>query len=141
MASTTLLANSPLPTNVNMSLLAPINDVLTEPQAYLKKPITVKGTITAVCKKRGCWAEILAPNQQRLRIKVRDGQWVIPMSARGKQAIATGELFALELSKSQAILHLEHMAQDAGKPFSRASVTSGVTLYNLRPSALKILDN
>jgi len=133
--------NSVLENDVDMTLLTPIDKILATPTSYLASPITISGEITAVCKNRGCWAEMIASDGKKLKIKVRDGQTVIPMSARGKQAYATGMLTAIELSKAQATLYLEHMAQDKQQSFDRQSVTAGITIYNLRPTALKIIDN
>lgn len=135
-----LLASN-LPTTVNMEILTPLNDVLAKPGDYLDRDITIEGEVIAVCKSRGCWAELATNDGQKIRLKVRDGETVIPMSARGKHALATGQLTALNLSKQQATLYLEHMAKDAGEAFDRASVTQGITIYNLRPSALKIIYN
>lgn len=130
-----------LPSNVDMSLLTSLDTVLASPKTYLELPVTIEGKVVAVCKSRGCWAEVKAEGNKKLRIKVRDGDTTIPMSALGKTAYATGQLTAINLSKQQAVLYLEHMAQDAGENFDRNSVKSGITIYNLRPSALKFIDN
>ncbi|NRA71581.1 MAG: DUF4920 domain-containing protein [Gammaproteobacteria bacterium] len=124
---------------VDHSLLTPLKEVLEQPQKYVKQSITVVGKVTTVCQKRGCWADITADNGKELRLKVRDGDIVIPMSARGRTAYATGMLVALSLSKDQATLYLEHMAQDAGQDFDRSTVTSGMTIYQLRPTAIEIV--
>lgn len=141
LSSTAAAQHTTLPTNVDMTLLTPLETVLESPETYLALPVTVEGKVVAVCKNRGCWAEIATEKNQKLRLKVRDGNYTIPLSARGKTAYATGQLTALQLSKQQAILYLEHMAQDAGKAFDRNSVKAGITIYNLRPSALKFVDN
>jgi len=130
-----------LPNSVDMALLTPIAAILAEPHHYVEQEVTISGTVTAVCEKRGCWAEISNKNKQQLRIKVRDGNTAIPMSALGKTVIVTGTLSALNLSKQQAILYLEHMAQDTGQAFDRHSVNTGITIYNLRPNALKLMAN
>jgi len=130
-----------LPDTVNMELLTPLQTVLSQPKQYIDQSVTVSGEVVAVCKKMGCWAEIVNQDKQVLRLKVRDGETVIPMSARGQTAFATGILTAVDLSKQQAILYLEHMAQDAGDSFDRNSVTEGMTIYNLRPTALKFVAN
>jgi len=142
MLSLNVTAQNPvLENDIDMKLLTSLEKILATPTDYLQSPITIQGKITAVCKKRGCWAEMVAGDGKILKIKVRDGQTVIPMSARGKQAYATGMLTAIKLSKDQAILYLEHMAQDKQQNFERQNVTAGITIYNLRPSALKIIDN
>jgi len=141
MSASAIAQNDPLNNAVDMTLLTPLTKVLDQPQQYVEQAVTIQGEVVAVCKNRGCWAEIVNEKNQKLRVKVRDGNTVIPMSARGKTAIVTGQLTALNLSKQQAILYLEHMAQDAGEPFDRDSVTAGITIYNLRAQALKFIAN
>jgi len=141
LSSCTFAQAGSIPDTVDMTLITPLHTVLSAPQQYENKTITVSGTVEAVCEKRGCWAEIVDQNKNKLRIKVRDGKVVIPMSTVGKTAIVTGTLTPLNLSKEQAILYLEHMAHDAGEAFERSSVTSGMTIYNMRPDALKFVAN
>ncbi|NRA60014.1 MAG: DUF4920 domain-containing protein [Psychrobium sp.] len=126
--------------NVDMSVITSIDKILNNPNNYLSSAVTIEGTVVAVCKKRGCWAEVATANGNKIRVKVKDGVIVIPMSARGKTAFVTGLLTPLTLTKQQAVLHLEHMAKDAGQSFDRNSVTGPLTIYQLRASAIKITE-
>ena len=123
---------------VDLSLLTPVEEILANPENFINQTLTVQGTVTSVCQKRGCWADITAGSKAWLKLKVRDGHLVIPMSAKGRSATATGILMALNLSQQQSILYLEHMAQDAGQAFDRSSVTQGITVYQLQPNAIEI---
>lgn len=75
--------------------LVALSEILATPEQYLQQEITVQGTITAVCEKMHCWMRFAtAENEPAFRIKVRDGDMVFPLSAKGKTAYATGTLQA-----------------------------------------------
>ncbi|AOT06427.1 DUF4920 domain-containing protein [Pseudoalteromonas luteoviolacea] len=77
----------------DMSKLLPISTLLNNAQKYTTEPVTIKGTVTRVCQKRGCWMQLASDKKfQTLRVKVRDGDMVFPMTAQGKTAFATGTL-------------------------------------------------
>jgi len=125
----------------DMSKLVAISTVLDNPGNYLNKDITVKGTIVSVCKKRGCWMTLASDKKfQTLRIKVKDGEMVFPLTAQGKKAFATGRLIGIELDKKKAIAYLSHMAKEADEPFDESSVTTGITIYQLTPIGVSIAE-
>lgn len=123
----------------DMSKLQAISTILTTPENYLDQDVTVKGTITAVCQKRGCWMKLASDKRfQTLRIKVRDGDMVFPLSAKGATAYATGKLQAKPMSKEQTIAYLKHMAKEAKESFDPSSVKEGMTMYQLVPTGVTI---
>ena len=68
-----------------------VQQVLAKPTEFLAKPFTVQGKIDAVCQKKGCWMQFeTADNQPTFRLKVKDGDMVFPVSAKGKNAYAHG---------------------------------------------------
>ena len=118
-----------------------ISTLLASPQNYVDKRVTVAGTIVGVCEKRGCWMNLASDARfEKLRIKVRDGDMVFPMSAKGRQALATGYLKEIRLSLEQTQRYKASLAKRAGKTFDLASVTSGMSLYQMSPIGVKILD-
>lgn len=121
--------------------LVEVSKVLAEPKNYLEKTITVKGTIVGVCEKRGCWMELASDAKfEKLRIKVKDGDMVFPMSAKGSQALATGKLNELTLSLEQTKKYLKGIAKRKGETFDPSLVTKEINLYQLVPVGVKILD-
>ena len=118
-----------------------ISTLLASPQNYVDKKVTVAGTIVGVCEKRGCWMNLASDARfEKLRIKVRDGDMVFPMSAKGRQALATGYLKEIKLSLEQTQRYKASLAKRAGEAFDLASVTSGMSLYQVSPIGVKILD-
>ncbi len=80
---------------VTVTTATPIEKLLASPEAYVGKTVRVDGVISAVCEMAGCWMELrpdLAdPNAAAaLRFKVKDGEIVFPVAAKGKKASAQG---------------------------------------------------
>lgn len=76
---------------VNKLQVTAVASILAKPAAYLEQQVTVVGEVTGVCSKQHCWMTLAtAENEPRFRIKVRDGEMVFPLSAKGKTAYATG---------------------------------------------------
>jgi len=121
----------------NMEKLVAIETLLNEPVKYLKSEVTVKGKIVSVCENKGCWM-MLASGDKRLRIKVKDGEMVFPISAKDKTAFATGKLETMEMTREKAIAYLSHMAEDSGEDFDASSIEGDITLYQLRPVGVTI---
>lgn len=77
--------------SVNKQQLTAVAAILAKPAEYLEQQVTVVGEVTGVCSKQQCWMTLAtAEDEPRFRIKVRDGDMVFPLSAKGKTAYATG---------------------------------------------------
>ena len=126
---------------VDKTRLVAVADILAKPQSYLQQQVTVKGTVEAVCQKKGCWMQFAADaNQPTFRIKVKDGDMVFPVSAKGKTAYASGKLDPIEMDLESTREYLAHKAEEQGEAFDPASVTEAITLYQLVPVAVEIAD-
>lgn len=76
---------------VDKQQLTAVASIVAKPDNYLEQTVTVVGEVTGVCTKQHCWMTLAtAENEPRFRIKVRDGDMVFPLSAKGKTAYATG---------------------------------------------------
>jgi hypothetical protein len=119
----------------------PIPALLANPDAHLGKVVQVKGKITEVCQNMGCWMVIVdEPSGKNVRIKVKDGEIEFPKNSAGKKAVAEGKFTKIEMSKEQAIAYRKHEAEENKKPFDPASVTGGMTLYQLAGQGAVIVD-
>lgn len=126
---------------VDKTKLVDVADILAKPQSYLQQQVTVKGTVEAVCQKKGCWMQLAADaNQPRFRIKVKDGDMVFPVSAKGKTAYASGRLNPIEMDLASTRDYLAHKAEEQGEAFDPQSVTKAITLYQLVPVAVEIAE-
>jgi NACalpha-BTF3-like transcription factor len=113
--------------------------LMESPDAWAGKTVQVKGKVSEVCAKMGCWMQ-LVEGGKAVRIKVNDGDIVFPKSAVGKTAVAEGTLRKLELTKEQAVARARHEAEERGTPFDPDSVTSGATIYQIQGTGAVILD-
>lgn len=125
----------------DMKKVVSVDTILETPKTFMQKPVTIKGTIVKVCRKRGCWMTLAADKKyESLTVKVPDGQMVFPMSAMGKTAYATGQLTANELDLEKTRDYLAHQAKEAKQAFDPASVTTAMTVYRLTPHGVTIVD-
>ena len=78
---------------VDKTAVMPLSQLLQQPASYLDKTVTISGTVDSVCSKQGCWMKFTVSSEQGpFRLKVRDGDMVFPLTAKGKTAYATGTL-------------------------------------------------
>ena len=64
---------------------------------------------------RGCWVQISDMDKmESVRVKVKDGDIVFPLSAIGHKTIVQGTFVRLDLSKDQAINWKIHLAKERG---------------------------
>jgi hypothetical protein len=67
-----------------------IQALMTQPENYAGRLVQVKGKVSAVCQKMGCWMQLAGDGGYSVRIKVKDGEIVFPKEAVGRMAIAEG---------------------------------------------------
>ena len=64
---------------------------------------------------RGCWIQISDMDKmESVRVKVKDGDIVFPLSAIDHKTIVQGTFVRLDLSKDQAINWKIHLAKERG---------------------------
>ena len=119
--------------------LTPISKLLADADQFNGKEVTIKGMITNVCSMRGCWMEFASDKAyQTLRIKVRDGDMVFPLSAKGKLAYAKGTLSSKTYSKEQLIAMKENYAKKQNKKADLSKITGPKTYYQFSPVGVRI---
>lgn len=123
-----------------LSTQTPIAGLAGKPADYAGKTVQVKGKITEVCQKMGCWMMLADPaTNAAVRIKVKDGEIAFPKDAAGKTAIAEGKFTQLELSRDQAVAQARHEAEEQGRKFDPATVTGPKTTYQIAGTGAVIL--
>lgn len=116
-----------------------VAQVLAKPAGFLQQPFTVQGKINAVCQKKGCWMQFAtAADQPTFRLKVKDGDIVFPVSAKGKNAYAHGSLKAKPMTLEQTKTYLKHRAEEQGEAFDANAVQTAITLYQFEPVSVLI---
>jgi len=141
MTSVSTFADEVFGTGADMTKHITVANLMAKPTDHVDQTITVKGKIVKVCKKKGCWADLVTEgSSEKLTMKVRDGDMVFPMAAIGKTAYATGNLYAYEMSLEKTRGYLAHRAEENQEEFDPESITSGMTMYRLTPTGVTIKD-
>jgi len=110
-----------------------ISDILSNPEDYLDKTVLIEGEVLDVCPKMGCWMEIKSDVEgEKIKVKVKDGDIVFPVEAKGHTALVEGKVYKIELSKEDAVSYYEHEAEERGGEFDPSTVTEAVTIYQIK---------
>lgn len=118
-----------------------IAEIGANPAVYVGKLVQVKGKVTDLCQKAGCWMNLVDPaGGASIRIKVKDGEIVFPASAVGKTAVAEGKFVKIEMTREQAVAQAKHEAEENGRKFDPAAVTGPKTIYQIAGLGAVILD-
>lgn len=76
--------------------------------------IAVKGLVTDVCEKRGCWLTIKTEDGSPFFVKMKDYAFFVPTALKGKNVVLEG----VAERKITSVEELKHYAKDAKKPQS-----------------------
>jgi hypothetical protein len=110
-----------------------ISEILEDPESYLDKTVLVEGEILDVCPMAGCWIELSSDvEDEKIKVKVKDGEIVFPMEAKGSTALVEGKVYKIELTKEKAISYYEHLAEEKEDKFDPSTVTGSVTIYQIK---------
>lgn len=110
-----------------------ISKILSAPEEYVGKTVLVEGEVLEVCQMAGCWMELKSDvKDQKIKIKVKDGDIVFPVEAKGKNAVVEGTVYKIELTKEEAIEYYEHVAAEQSIEFDSATVTGPITFYQIK---------
>ena len=110
-----------------------ISNILAYPEAYLDKTVLVEGEVLDVCPMMGCWMELKSDDGEgMIKVKVKDGEIVFPMEAKGSTALVEVTVYKIELTQEKAIQHFEHVAEEKGQEFDPATITGPMTIYQIK---------
>lgn len=76
--------------------------------------VAVKGKVTNVCEKKGCWLTIETENNEQFFVKMKDYAFFVPTALVGKNVVLEGNAE----TKLTTVDELKHYAEDAKKPQS-----------------------
>lgn len=118
---------------INLTEKTKISEILAAPDSFLNKEVLVEGEILDVCAMAGCWMELKSDvDNQKIKIKVRDGDIVFPVEAKGKNAVVEGTVYKIDLTKDEADNYYKHLAEEQDTEFNPESVTGPVTIYQIK---------
>ncbi|WP_027376275.1 DUF4920 domain-containing protein [Kaistella palustris] len=73
--------------------------------------VAVKGKVTDVCDKKGCWLTVETANNEKFFVKMKDYAFFVPTALKGKNVILEG---TAEM-KVTSVEEQKHYAEDAKK--------------------------
>lgn len=73
--------------------------------------ISVKGVVTGVCPKKGCWVTIKTEDESSFFVKMKDYAFFVPTALKGKNVVLEGTAE----KKITSVDELKHYAKDAKK--------------------------
>lgn len=71
----------------------------------------VRGTVSKVCEKKGCWMTLAQKDGEGIMIRFKDYKFFMPMDIVGKEVVLEGTAQRTTTSVEE----LRHYAEDAGK--------------------------
>ena len=86
----------------------PLAEVLAAPGRYAEEPVLVRGRLTDVCQKKGCWT-VLQDGEAVVRVRFQDYGFFLPADALGATALVEGVARVRELSEREA----RHLAAES----------------------------
>lgn len=73
--------------------------------------VAVKGKVTDVCDKKGCWLTVETENNEKFFVKMKDYGFFVPTSLKGKNVVLEGNAETKIISVDEQ----KHYAEDAKK--------------------------
>jgi len=118
-----------------------ISDILNSPEDYLDQKVLVEGEVLDVCQKMGCWMELKSDVEgEKIKVKVKDGDIIFPIEAKGQTALVEGTVYKIELTQEEAAEYLEHVAEEQNQGFDSSTVTGPMTIYQIKGLGAEIYD-
>lgn len=99
--------------------------------------LKIKGLVSEVCNKKGCWLSMKLENGQEMRVTFKDARISVPANLKGKEVILDGLAYVDTIS----IEKQKHYAEDAGKaPEDIAKITSPKRELAFQATGLVVLN-
>lgn len=123
----------------DLAVTTPVSEILAKPADFVGKVVKVEGLVVDVCASRGCWLELGGDRAfETIRVKVKDGDIVFPLSARGKKAFVQGKLESIAMDAKEARRFREHQAMEKGVAFDPKGATGPLTIYQIKPTGVLV---
>jgi hypothetical protein len=89
----------------------PLAAVVAKSDEAVGSTVQVRGRVTSVCKKKGCWFVIQDADAPSVRVTMKDYGFFVPKDCDGKLAVVEGELQRKIITEKTR----KHLAEDEGK--------------------------
>ena len=109
-----------------------LDQVVAHPKKYTDKTVMIKGTASAVCKKKGCWMILSGSTpSSTARVTFKDYSFFVPKDSSGMRAKVEGQVKVKVMSQEER----QHLADDEKVDVSKVPkvelriIAQGVELY------------
>ena len=89
----------------------PANELAAKMKGVDSLAVKVKGTVTSVCQRQGCWLMVDIGGGKMMRVKFRDHAFFVPKNISGSTVVVDGYAYTTTTN----VARLRHFAEDAGK--------------------------
>jgi len=86
------------------------NELLTKMDQSDSLETKVTGTVESVCKKKGCWVNVVADDGREMIVKFKDYGFFLPLDCEGRKVVMDGKAFR----EITSVDELQHLAEDGG---------------------------
>lgn len=99
--------------------------------------VSVKGKVTDICPKKGCWINLATDDGEIFFVKMKDYAFFVPTALKGKTVVLEGSAE----SKTSTVKELKHYAEDAQKSQEEiGAITEPKTETRFMASAIKVVE-
>ena len=121
---------------VNASEAITLSDLASQLKEQDSAVVTVKGEISEVCSKKGCWMTLPMGDGEDLFVKFKDYEFFVPLDCSGKTTTIKG----IAKKEVQSVEEQKHYAEDAGQSEEEiAKITEPKTTYSFMASGVEVL--
>lgn len=114
--------------------VATLAEIAKDSKAWSGKEVQVRGKITSVCPKKGCWM-LVKDGETQVRVGFTGYKFFVPLDAAGRDVAVEGTVEVKVETEAQR----RHYAQDAGKsPEEIAKITGDQTTLSVTADAVQI---
>jgi len=100
--------------------------------------LTVRATVSEVCKMKGCWMKLAdnSNSESEIMVRFKDYGFFVPKDIDGKEVIVEGKAYSTVIGVDE----LRHYAEDAGKSKEEiAKITEDETQYAFLATGVRVI--
>jgi hypothetical protein len=105
---------------LTLGQVADLGEVLADPDRFQGEPVLLRGRISDVCQKKGCWT-VLSQGESNVRVNFKDYGFFLPTDCSGETAYVEGVVKVEVVSRRQAA----HLAGESKHPEAAQLHTPG----------------
>jgi hypothetical protein len=76
---------------VNLLQATPLAEIIGDPARFADAPVLIRGQVTEVCQKKGCWA-VIREGDEHVKMRFEDYGFFLPKDCVGAEAYAQGSV-------------------------------------------------